>query len=151
MWITRFEKSPTELTHTCSLLWKPVTLYTLASEGSWVVIADCMAPTHRGLLWTFVDIYSKKNVFKIYLLIFWFLASPLGLGDLSSPTRDRTQAPCSVSAKSYPLDCQGIPPKFLFECRLKKKKTSSNTTKHNKIESILACKWIHFKTPIFIF
>ena len=28
----------------------------------------------------------------------------------SSPTRDRTQAPCIGSRESYPLDCQGSPP-----------------------------------------
>ena len=32
-----------------------------------------------------------------------------GLQDLSSPTRDRTHAPCSGSTESYPLDHQGSP------------------------------------------
>ena len=34
---------------------------------------------------------------------------PHGIQDLSSPTRDRTRAPCSGSAESEPLDGQGIP------------------------------------------
>ena len=37
------------------------------------------------------------------------LATPHGLRDLSSPTRDRTWALGSESPESYPLDHQGIP------------------------------------------
>ena len=34
----------------------------------------------------------------------FFLATPCGLWDLSSTTRDQTHATCSVSAESSPLD-----------------------------------------------
>ena len=39
----------------------------------------------------------------------FFLAVPHGLRDLSSPTKDQTQAPCSGSMESQPLDHQGSP------------------------------------------
>ena len=45
------------------------------------------------------------------LLLFFFfflLAVPCGIQDLSSPTRDRTRAPCGGSVQSWPLDRQGI-------------------------------------------
>ena len=48
-------------------------------------------------------------VWKLLREIFFFLAVPRSMWDLSSPTRDRTRAPCSGSAESQPLDCQGIP------------------------------------------
>ena len=37
------------------------------------------------------------------------LAAPCGMRDPSSPSRDRTHAPCIWSADSQPLDCQGSP------------------------------------------
>ena len=40
---------------------------------------------------------------------YFFLATPRGLWDFSSLTRNRTQALGSESAESSPLDCQGIP------------------------------------------
>ena len=45
---------------------------------------------------------------------FFFLAMPHGMWDLSSPTRDRTCAPCSGSMKSQPLDGQGSPTSVHF-------------------------------------
>ena len=38
-----------------------------------------------------------------------FLAVPCSMHDLSSPTRDRTRAPCGGSMESSPLDHQGSP------------------------------------------
>ena len=35
-----------------------------------------------------------------FYFFFCFLASPLGMRDLSSPTRNRTHAPCSRSVES---------------------------------------------------
>ena len=53
------------------------------------------------------------NITLIFYLIkkkFFFVLSVLhGLQDLSSPTRGGTQAPCSGSLESKPLDHQGIP------------------------------------------
>ena len=37
---------------------------------------------------------------RVYFDFFFFLATPQGLWDLSSPTGDRTRAPCSGSAES---------------------------------------------------
>ena len=42
------------------------------------------------------------------------MAVLLSMQDPSSPFRDRTHAPCSGSAKSQPLDHQGIPYKVLL-------------------------------------
>ena len=47
-----------------------------------------------------------------FCLVF-FLVALHGFWDLSSPKRDRTQAPCSGSTESQPLDLQGIPRKLL--------------------------------------
>ena len=44
-----------------------------------------------------------------YYTGFFFFLAPRGLGDLCSPTKDGTCAPCSGSSESEPLDCQGIP------------------------------------------
>ena len=43
------------------------------------------------------------------LLCFLFLALVLGLWDLSSPTRDQTQAPCVGSLESEPLATREVP------------------------------------------
>ena len=43
------------------------------------------------------------------LRLTFFLATPPGLGDLSSPTRDRTRVPSSESTESSSPDRQGIP------------------------------------------
>ena len=48
-------------------------------------------------------------IFKYFKIYIYFLAALQGLRDLSSPTRDRTHAPCSGSAESKPMDGQGIP------------------------------------------
>ena len=48
-------------------------------------------------------LYLDPNFF------FFFFATPRSLWDLSSPTRDRTQALGSESAEFQPLDHQGIP------------------------------------------
>ena len=46
-------------------------------------------------------IFKKTSTIHVSLSIsFFFLAVPLGLQDLSSPTRDRTPAPCSGSVES---------------------------------------------------
>ena len=42
---------------------------------------------------------------------FYFLAALCSMGDPSSPTRDRTHAPCIGSAESLPLDFQGRSPR----------------------------------------
>ena len=42
------------------------------------------------------------------------LATPCGLWDLGSPTRDQTLASCSGSSESKPLDHQGIPHNKMF-------------------------------------
>ena len=50
---------------------------------------------------------------------FIFLATPCGMWDLSSPTRDWAGTPCIRSTDSYPLDCQESPKKIrssYFSC-----------------------------------
>ena len=42
----------------------------------------------------------RRTSFMFFLIYFFFLATLRGLQDLSSPTRDRTRAPCSGSAES---------------------------------------------------
>ena len=41
-------------------------------------------------------------VFCLFVCLFLFLAAPCGMWDLSSPTRDRTCAPCSGCVDSLP-------------------------------------------------
>ena len=48
----------------------------------------------------YMDAFIYLFILKMFL--------PRSLWDLSSPTRDQTQALGSESAKSYPLDHQGI-------------------------------------------
>ena len=67
---------------------------------------------------TFI-IYFKIYLFIKYLFIYLFILVALGLScgtrdllcdmhvESSSPTRDRTRAPCIGSVESYPLDHQG--------------------------------------------
>ena len=43
------------------------------------------------------------------LFVFIYLATLLGLWDLSSLTRDQTHAPSSESSELQPVDHQGIP------------------------------------------
>ena len=52
------------------------------------------------------------------LILFFFLAVPRSLGDLSSLTRDPAQHPSGESSKFQPLDCQGIPecPLGVYTC-----------------------------------
>ena len=60
-------------------------------------------------------VYSLSSVsapgVSLYVLISLFfpifLATPRGMQDLSSPTRDQTRAHCSGSSESSALDCQG--------------------------------------------
>ena len=70
-------------------------------------------------------VFFFKNLFIYLLLFFWLrrvlvvacgifivacvlLSCGMRVGS-SSPTRDRTWAPCIVSVESYPLDHQGSP------------------------------------------
>ena len=50
---------------------------------------------------------KESSTFFFFFLI--FLATPGGMRDLSSLTRDGTHAPCSGSVESQPLDSQGSP------------------------------------------
>ena len=43
----------------------------------------------------------------VHVFIYLFLAALCSIWDLSSLTRDRTQAPCTESSESQPLDFQG--------------------------------------------
>ena len=55
---------------------------------------------------------SFKRIQLGQLTLFFFFATQHGLRDmrdLSSLTRGGTRAPCSGSADSQPLDCQGSP------------------------------------------
>ena len=45
------------------------------------------------------EVLFRCSYFSLIIIIFLFLAAPGSLRDLSSPTRDRTQAPCSGSAE----------------------------------------------------
>jgi len=45
----------------------------------------------------------------VLFVFFYFLATPHGMPDLSSLTRDQIHTPCSGSAESSTLDCPGIP------------------------------------------
>ena len=47
------------------------------------------------------------EVIYFYLLLFW--GRTYGMQDVSSPTRDRTHAPCTGITESQPLDHQGSP------------------------------------------
>ena len=49
------------------------------------------------------------QIIILFYFIYLFLAAPRGMWDLSSPTRDGTQAACSGSTESYLLDHQGSP------------------------------------------
>ena len=58
-------------------------------------------------LYTELEEY-KKLLLSLIFVLFW----PCDMRDLSSPTRDRTWAPCSGSAESWPLDRRGSPRKL---------------------------------------
>ena len=45
----------------------------------------------------------------VLFVFFYFLATPHGMPDLSSLTRDQIHTPCRGSAESSTLDCPGIP------------------------------------------
>ena len=51
-----------------------------------------------------------------WILFYFIWPCQHSMWDLSSPTRDRTRAPCSGSAESWPLDHQGSP-HVLFWCQ----------------------------------
>ena len=54
----------------------------------------------------------SSSRFPFFVDSFYFLAAPglsCGMGDLSSPTGNRIQAPCTGSTESQPLDPQGSP------------------------------------------
>ena len=55
------------------------------------------------------DLCNNVNDFIFFVNFFFWLCVPCGVWDLSSPAKDRTCAPCSRSAESLPLDCQGSP------------------------------------------
>ena len=52
------------------------------------------------------------------MILFFFLAMPSGLEDLSSPTKDWIQAVGSESTQSSWMDCEGIPNLFLFSFKI---------------------------------
>ena len=54
--------------------------------------------------------FLNCNFLKYLAIIYgfvYFLAAPCSVWDLSSPTRNQTQAPCTGSTESSPLDHQG--------------------------------------------
>ena len=52
---------------------------------------------------------------KEILFIFYFLAMPCSIQNLTSSTRGGTHDPCIGSIELYSLDCQGVPRKHLFK------------------------------------
>ena len=59
---------------------------------------------------------EQKSAFKKIKFIYFkkYFGSTQGMWDLSSPTRDRTCAPCTGSSASQPLDQEGSPQKGAF-------------------------------------
>ena len=64
----------------------------LPFEATWM---EC-----KGIMLYEISQTTANTMTSLTCGIFFFLAMPLGLWDLSSPTRDRTRAPCSGSAES---------------------------------------------------
>ena len=63
---------------------------------------------------SFFPVPIEKNIYNYYYRLLlkpdlFFLATPHGMWDLSSPTRGQTHAPCTGSMESQPLDHQGSP------------------------------------------
>ena len=94
----------------CVCVWMFVCTHGLVSRRtSRVLRSDWYFCQHYGCSWccdcTFHYGNSKSSFifspsFFSFLFIFYFLAAPWGMQDPSSPTRDRTHAPCSGSAES---------------------------------------------------
>ena len=69
---------------------------------------------------TYPDVETSDTDGQSYYAIFFFnwlpfrfvLAMQLGMGDLSSPTRDGTSVPCAGNLQSSPLDHWGSPVPF---------------------------------------
>ena len=61
-----------------------------------------------------VTVFGKRVCF-VCLFVFYFLAAPWGMQDLSSPTRDQTHKPCSGSAVPQLLDGQGSPGEWVLK------------------------------------
>ena len=56
--------------------------------------------------------HSSREKWLYFFFFFFNLAMSLCMQDPSSPTRDRTSAPCSGSTESKPLDCRRSPEKW---------------------------------------
>ena len=79
---------------------------------------------HGNLTHPLLDFFSPY-IFKYYVYIYFrpkhclffffsFWAAPHNMQNLSSPTRDQTQALSSGNFQSQPLDCQGSPQNTVF-------------------------------------
>ena len=70
---------------------------------SWLIFTEFLESIRLCLL------LQLESIELLFLEIFFFLTTAHIFWDLSSPTRDWTWAHGSESAKSWPLDPQGIP------------------------------------------
>ena len=78
----------------------------------WNCLCLCLFPLLPSCpLWIFSPWSGQQRPWT------FFLASPPGMQDLSSLTRDRTCGPCSGSVASSPLDHQGSPLGQMFLLR----------------------------------
>ena len=62
----------------------------------------------------------KSSTSTILFIYFSFFGRPRDLQDPSSPIRVQTHVISSESEKFQPLDCQGVPPFYLFIIIIKK-------------------------------
>ena len=87
------------------------------SNGNHVfnVFRNCLTSFHSGCtilyshqqqMWVLISLHPHQHwlfsIFQVFFFFFW--ATAHGMWDLSSSTRDLTQAPCNGSAESEPLD-----------------------------------------------
>ena len=81
----------------------------------WHCIYHILIPIITKEELTFTRLFKLVNLF-----IETVLGLSFGMWDLSSLTRDRTQAACTGSVDSQPLDHQGSPKDFAFICKCRK-------------------------------
>ena len=66
---------------------------------------------NQGYLFSFLCSFLHfLKTTEISSFFFWLR----GMRDLSSLTRDQTHTPCSGSAESYPVECQGSPTSLFY-------------------------------------
>ena len=89
-----------------------IVFFSQCFQISWwhALVWVCFHPSFRKL----IAINSRKLMIIFPFLSLQFLATSLGIWDLSSPTRDQTYTPYSGSAESEPEDRQGSLWKYIL-------------------------------------